>query len=374
MQSKRSRRWLWWTILGCAVTLVACIAPVSGPATSTAPVAESATATPGRLPPLTIVATLTPDIPGMSSDVPSGLQPVPQSSPAVETEHTVQPGETLSVLAATYGVPMAAIQLQNGLGASTVVRAGQVLAIPSASDWEGASTYWSVYEIAPGDTLSEIAGTYNLDVASLRAVNNLASDDVIVVGQPLVLPLDVPVDLAARAPAPMPVPLPTPTPAPVPPAAVEPSPTATATAISPTAAPLPADIAAWPREVWRIMNATRAEHGLPPYAYNDVLARAAQLHAEDCSQRQGCSHLGSDGATIEVRIIRAGYDPVSWSECWALRPSPQGVIDIWMDEVPPDDAHRRTVLHTWFTEVGIGVAPSPWDGYYYVIADFGRPN
>jgi uncharacterized protein YkwD len=122
------------------------------------------------------------------------------------------------------------------------------------------------------------------------------------------------------------------------------------------------------------MNAVRAEHGLPAYAYNDILARAAQLHAEDCQQRQSCSHVGSDGSTIKDRILRAGYDPASWAECWALRPSPQGVIDIWMDEIPPDDPHRRTVLHTWFTEVGIGVVQSQWEGYYYVIADFGRPK
>ena len=155
-----------------------------------------------RTPPLTIVATLV-----------AACGHAVSSEAAVLTEHTVQPGETLSVLAARYGISMAAIQLQNGLGASTVVRAGQVLAIPPDTGWEGASTYWSVYEVVPGDTLSEIAATYDLDIARLRAVNDLASDDYLVVGQPLVLPLDVPAELAARAPTPTPVSLPTPTPA-----------------------------------------------------------------------------------------------------------------------------------------------------------------
>jgi hypothetical protein len=41
-----------------------------------------------------------------------------------------------------------------------------------------------------------------------------------------------------------------------------------------------------------------------------------------------------------------------------------------MDEVPPNDPHRRTLLHTWFTEIGVGIAETTW-GYYY-IADFGR--
>jgi hypothetical protein len=45
---------------------------------------------------------------------------------------------------------------------------------------------------------------------------------------------------------------------------------------------------------------------------------------------------------------------------------------MWMDEVPPNDAHRRTLLTTWLTEIGLGVAEAPW-GYYYFIANFGRP-
>ena len=250
---------------------------------------------------------------------------------------------------------------------STIVRVGKVLTIPSSDGWEGASPYWVVYEVAAGDTLSAIAATYDLNSATLRAVNDLVSADLLVVGQPLVLPLDTPAEVVARVLTPTSAPLPAPTPEAATPVAIP-------TSLPPTPAPLPADVAAWPSEVWRIMNAVRAEHGLPPYTYNDALSQAAQLHAEDCQQRQSCGHTGSDGSTIKVRILRAGYDPASWSECWAVRPSPQSVIDIWMDEVPPDDAHRRTLLHTWFTEVGIGVAASPWEGYYYVIADFGRPK
>jgi hypothetical protein len=43
-----------------------------------------------------------------------------------------------------------------------------------------------------------------------------------------------------------------------------------------------------------------------------------------------------------------------------------------MDETPPNDPHRRTLLSSWVTEVGIGVAPASWG--YYIIADFGRPK
>jgi len=58
-------------------------------------------------------------------------------------------------------------------------------------------------------------------------------------------------------------------------------------------------------------------------------------------------------------------------ECWAQSQSPQHAVDMWMDEVPPDDPHRRTLLSTWLSEIGLGVAKTTW-GYYF-IADFGRP-
>ena len=317
-----------------------------------------------------------------SEDAPDGASSTAPSLPAepqVFIRHPVEPGDTLWGLAVQYGVPMAAIQLQNKLGASTMVKAGQVLEIPPPDPWEKASTYWVIYEVASGDTLSGIAARYGLTTAALVAANDLTSADYLSIGQSLILPLRAPAQVLVEAPTPtataIVLQLPTPTPT-----LASPGPTAvptiivaaTAVAVA-TVAPLPADIAAWPREVWRIMNETRAAHGLPPYEYNETLALAAQGHAEDCSQRGSCSHTGSDGSDIKTRVQRVGYTG-SYAECWAVRPSPQGVIDVWMDETPPNDPHRRTVLHTWFTEVGIGVAPSPWKGYYYVIANFGRPK
>ncbi|MEA3310493.1 MAG: hypothetical protein U9Q70_13435, partial [Chloroflexota bacterium] len=57
-----------------------------------------------------------------------------------------------------------------------------------------------------------------------------------------------------------------------------------------------------------------------------------------------CSHTGSDGAYIQERLRRAGYVGAGWAECWAQSRSPQGAVDRWMDEVPPHDPRRRTLL------------------------------
>ncbi|RLC67098.1 MAG: hypothetical protein DRI48_03150 [Chloroflexi bacterium] len=138
------------------------------------------------------------------------------------------------------------------------------------------------------------------------------------------------------------------------------------------AAPPPPDVANWPREVWRLINEVRARHGLPPLAYNETLAQVAQAHATDCLQRGWGSHVGSDGSNVRERMMRAGYDPVRWSECWAHTQSPQMAMEMWMNEAPPNDPHRRTILSTHLTEVGVGVVKPDW-GYYF-FADFGQPR
>jgi uncharacterized protein YkwD len=292
--------------------------------------------------------------------------PTQTSPPATSTPilHAIQPGDTLLGLATTYGVPMAAIQLQNGMGESIVLYAGDVLVIPPVSGWDGDSRFWVVYVVKEGETLAEIAQTYDLEVEELAAINGLADLGELQPGDQLVLPLE--------APAAAYLPTPTHTPTPIPP-------TSTVTPIPSTVLPVPtlapaapaADIADWPYETARLINEVRAAHGLPPYAYNETLAQAAQAHADDCVARGWCSHTGSDGSDVKARIIRAGYEPSSWAECWAQSRNPNHAVEMWMDETPPNDPHVRVLLSTWVTEIGVGVAQTTW-GYYF-IADFGRP-
>ena len=134
-----------------------------------------------------------------------------------------------------------------------------------------------------------------------------------------------------------------------------------------------AGVETWPAEVFQLINQVRVENGLPPYTYNETLEQVAQLHGQDCQERGECDHSGSDGSNAETRIRRAGYDPAGQAEVIVYSSSPQAAVAWWMDEVPPDDWHRRTLLSTWVTEVGVAVVPTG-RGDYYFIADFGRPN
>ncbi|HHN94026.1 MAG TPA: LysM peptidoglycan-binding domain-containing protein, partial [Anaerolineae bacterium] len=177
------------------VTALATLPPVSAPATVVGPVTAVHDGTPApTLPPV----------------------PSPTTSGGL-TEYTVRPGDTLLGIAAAFDLPMAAIQLSNGMGDSTVVRAGEVLVIPPREPWAGASRFWVVHVVAEGETLVGIARAYGLDVDALVAVNGLTDADLLRAGQTLVLPLDGPVvaPTATVAPPtslpPTATPLPTPT-------------------------------------------------------------------------------------------------------------------------------------------------------------------
>jgi uncharacterized protein YkwD len=375
----------WDCSMLCGLLLLSACAPV------TVEVPLAPTSTPTFAAPHLVVATFTPaavaerveESPLASSDPSAGSEATPTSAPVDVLPfayYTVVPGDTLLGLALKYGLPMAVIQLQNDLGNSTMLQAGQVMEIPPAVGWEGASPFWAVYEVQVGDVLSAIAVDYGFDVAMLQEVNGLADVDLLAVGQALILPLTAPSDfvLAENRPDPTAVPPPT-----VPPIVAAAAPIASAdTLAAPTEVPvtapvavpiLPADVAGFPADIFRLINEQRAAYGLAPLAWNATLARAAQLHADDCYARGWCGHTGSDGSTMKERIIRQGYDPVRWSECWAWYGTPEMAVAMWMDEVPPNDPHRRTILSTWLAEVGVGIVPGNERGYYF-IADFGTPR
>ncbi|HDQ73892.1 MAG TPA: LysM peptidoglycan-binding domain-containing protein, partial [Chloroflexi bacterium] len=145
-------------------------------------------------------------------------------------QYVVQAGDTLLGIAMAHDLPMAAIQIQNNLGASTIVKVGQTLSIPPRAAWEGASHFWVVHVVEEGETIGEIAKTYGLKADALQTANGLPDANMIVVGQELVLPLKTFAVAQAPPPAPTPAPPPTPTPEPASASAYTPS-----TALSQTA-------------------------------------------------------------------------------------------------------------------------------------------
>jgi uncharacterized protein YkwD len=328
-----------------------------------------------------------PPLEALSAEAPAGETLITELPKFDATTYTVQPGDTLLGIAFEYGVPLAALQLANNLGDSFLIRAGQEMAIPAPRDWVQASRFWIVYLVSAGETLGAVANRYGLSLSDLEAANPGLNVDRISIGQAVVLPLDGPAELIAAANRPRPVTTASQPPVQAAAPVVEPAPPGDAAPaepdapseapapppVPPASAAVPGDVAGLPAEIFRLVNEQRAAYNLPALVWNDTLARAAQRHANDCQARGWCSHTGSDGSSYKQRIIREGYNPVRWSECWAWYGTAVRAVAMWMDEVPPNDPHRRTILNPELTELGVGVVPGNGFGYYF-IANFGRPR
>ncbi|MEC5344021.1 N-acetylmuramoyl-L-alanine amidase AmiB [Brenneria populi] len=124
---------------------------------------------------------------------------VPAAAPAGSaggngvTRHTVVRGETLSAIAARYGVSMPAIRDLNKLN-KDVVWIGQRLKIPAGAVQPkgaaaGAEKAASVvrHKVVRGDTLSAIADRYGVSMKEIQRANDMRSGNV-QLGQTLVIP------------------------------------------------------------------------------------------------------------------------------------------------------------------------------------------
>lgn len=106
--------------------------------------------------------------------------------------HTVRVGETLSEIAAAYGVTVAELMALNNITNANQIRIGQELALPESAIRIGRPTIAvPTHEVRTGETLSQIAQQYDLSLARLMHLNGISDADAIYVGQILRLPVAV---------------------------------------------------------------------------------------------------------------------------------------------------------------------------------------
>ncbi len=137
--------------------------------------------------------------------VPGGLATQAVASSAAPAVYTVTAGETVSSIAQRFGLSTASVLALNGLSWKSTIFAGQVLALTSApvktTGTPAPTTSAGRYRIEKGDTISALAARFGLAAQSILDENGLSWSSIIYPGQTIVIPGRVP--HAAPAPAPI---------------------------------------------------------------------------------------------------------------------------------------------------------------------------
>ncbi len=131
-----------------------------------------------------------------------------------------------------------------------------------------------------------------------------------------------------------------------------------------------------PGEVVALINAYRAENGLPALTENPILGQTAQGQADYLiSQPMGSVgdvHAGPGGSRPKDRAYAAGYgggSGISVSEIvkGGIDETPESAMAWWKTSPP----HNNTMLSPYYTEIGGGAA-TDGNGRWWYVADFGN--
>lgn len=98
---------------------------------------------------------------------------------SVET-YIVDSGDTLSTIAARFGISMNTLLWANNLSVRSTLKLGMELTILPVSG--------VLHTVKSGDTLSKIASTYGVTQSEIIAYNNLASGEALAIGEKLLVP------------------------------------------------------------------------------------------------------------------------------------------------------------------------------------------
>jgi membrane-bound lytic murein transglycosylase D len=129
---------------------------------------------------------------GMVEVCRTGLAAMPREERIASTfltptiKHKVRRGETLSGIASRYGVSVSEITGANSIRNRNRIRIGQVLTIPGG-DFRGPADRPGIHVVRKNETLSSIAKRYGVRVRDIERWNNLSSRDLIYPGQKLAL-------------------------------------------------------------------------------------------------------------------------------------------------------------------------------------------
>ena len=136
----------------------------------------------------------------ISAQVVTEAAPVPDaaaSAPATVSApptYAVAPGDTISDIAGRFGLATASVLALNGLSWSSLIFPGQVLELTSGAPLPEPTVADEVpqhdrYTIATGDTISAIADRFGITATAILTANGLSWSSIIYPGQTLAIPV-----------------------------------------------------------------------------------------------------------------------------------------------------------------------------------------
>lgn len=149
--------------------------------------------------------------PGQVLKLAAGAAPVATRSTQEGGRYTIVAGDTISRIAARFGVPVETLLSANGLGWSSIIYPGQTIAIPATpapsapapaagpavelvsattptAPPPAPATPTSTYTIRSGDTISSIAARFGVSTQAVLSANGLSASSIIYPGGTLTIP------------------------------------------------------------------------------------------------------------------------------------------------------------------------------------------
>ena len=140
-------------------------------------------------------------MPGERLEVPrsgSSSSSTKRSAPATGTVHRVRAGETISHIAARYGVSVSSVLKANGLRASSLIHPGDRITVRGGTSGGAAKASRSAkrssgpasrtHTVRSGDTLSHLAARYGVSVDGIARASGIRAASMLRVGQTLRIP------------------------------------------------------------------------------------------------------------------------------------------------------------------------------------------
>ena len=126
-----------------------------------------------------------------------------------------------------------------------------------------------------------------------------------------------------------------------------------------------ASLSAQERIAGNLLNSDRSMYGLPDLTLDPALCRIARIKSEDMRDNQYFAHTSPTYGNVHDMLSHFGYQFTAASENIANH----ATVEKSQAALISSPGHRRNILSTTFTRVGVGVALDE-NGYVYLTQIF----